>query len=73
VTPQKRQELLECHNTLVRTLIADGAFSHDQPIGYSIDEIIRVCENEDKIQAAVDKAGQWCDDGDYKILEKSRE
>ncbi|RYO12110.1 hypothetical protein AA0111_g12645 [Alternaria arborescens] len=73
VTPQKRQELLGCYNTLVRTLLADGAFGYDQPLGYSIDEIIRVCENEDKIQATIDKAGQWCDDGDYKILEKLRE
>jgi hypothetical protein len=73
VKPQKRQELLGCHNTLVRTLLADGAFGHNQPLGYSIDEIIRVCENEDKIRAAMNKAGESCDDGDYKILEKLRE
>ncbi|KAI3573980.1 heterokaryon incompatibility protein-domain-containing protein [Fusarium oxysporum f. sp. albedinis] len=73
VTPQKSQELLGCYNTLVRTLLADGAFGHEQPLGYSIDEIIRVCENEDEIQAAIDKAGPWCGDGDYMILEKLRE
>ncbi|KAB5513476.1 heterokaryon incompatibility protein-domain-containing protein [Coniochaeta sp. 2T2.1] len=71
VTPQKRRELLS-YNTIVRTLLADGAFGHEQPLGYSIDEIIRVCDNEDKIQAANNISVPGCGH-DYKILEKLRE
>lgn len=73
VTPQKRQELLGCYNTIVRTLLADGAFGHEQPLKYGMDKIIRVCEDEEKIQAANDNAGRGLGDSDYEILEKVRE
>ncbi|KAH7159348.1 heterokaryon incompatibility protein-domain-containing protein [Fusarium sp. MPI-SDFR-AT-0072] len=72
-TPQKRRELLGCYDTVVRTLLADGAFGNEQPLGCRMSEIIRVCENEDKIQAANDIAGPGYSDSDYKILEKLRE
>ncbi|KID85912.1 Heterokaryon incompatibility [Metarhizium guizhouense ARSEF 977] len=58
VTPQKRQGLLGCYNSLVRALLADGAFGHEQPLRHSIDEIIQVCENEDRLQAANDMLGR---------------
>ncbi|KAK4078861.1 hypothetical protein Purlil1_11799 [Purpureocillium lilacinum] len=70
VTPKRDQDLLK---TVIRTLLADGAFGHEQPLGYSIDEIIRVCETEDMIQAVKDRAGPGFGEGDYKILEKLRE
>jgi hypothetical protein len=73
LAPQKRQELLGCYNTVVRTLLADGAFGHKQPLEYSMEEIILVCENEDKIQAANDTAGPGFGASGFEILEKLRE
>ncbi|KAH7140406.1 heterokaryon incompatibility protein-domain-containing protein [Dactylonectria estremocensis] len=73
---------LEGYNTIVHTLLADGAFGHEQPLGYSMDEIIWVCENEDEIQAAhdVDKIQAANDiarpefgEGAFEILEKLRD
>jgi hypothetical protein len=73
VAPQKRQELLGCYNTIVRTLLADGAFGHEQPLKYGMNEIIRVCEDEEKIQRANDSAEPGLGDSDYQILEEVRE
>ncbi|KAH0591664.1 hypothetical protein MHUMG1_10605 [Metarhizium humberi] len=72
VTPQQRLELLGSYNKLVRTLLADGAFGHEQPLGCSVNEIIEACENEDKTQAAKDK-GEPGADANYKMLEKVRQ
>jgi hypothetical protein len=40
---------------LMRTLLADGAFGHEQPLPYDIHDIINVVENEKEIQEREDK------------------
>lgn len=72
-TPQKRKELLGGYGTLIRTLLADGAFGHKQPLEYPTDEIIRILNSEDKIQADKDSALLVDVGGDYKMLEKVRQ
>jgi hypothetical protein len=73
ITTQRRQDLLGDCSTLVRTLLADGAFGHEQPLPYSMDEIIWACEHEDEIEAANTAQGPRSGDRNYEILEKVRE
>ena len=73
VTPQRRQELVGDYSTLIRTLLADGAFGHEQPLPCSLDEILWVCEHEDEIQAASNSQGSPSGNRNYEVLETVRE
>ncbi|CAG9954298.1 unnamed protein product [Clonostachys rosea f. rosea IK726] len=64
VSPQKEHELLGGYSKIIRTMLADGAFGHEQPLQHSIEDIIRVCKKEQSIQDGTE---------DYNILEKLRQ
>lgn len=56
--PFKAQHLRETtKEVLIRTILADGAFGHHQPMADSPNEIIQICEEEEEIEAARRKAG----------------
>ncbi|GAB1206112.1 hypothetical protein APSETT445_004793 [Aspergillus pseudonomiae] len=68
----KSHELLGDRKKILRTLLADGAFSNDQPLKYDMNEIIQVYENEDKIQKRTTNEHMF-GDKPYEILEELRE
>jgi hypothetical protein len=41
----------------MRTMLADGAFGHNQPLAVSPQKIIQICNEEEEIEAELRKAG----------------
>ncbi|GIJ84614.1 hypothetical protein Asppvi_003463 [Aspergillus pseudoviridinutans] len=68
----RSHELLGDRKKILRTILADGAFSNDQPLKYDMNEIIQVYEEEDKIQKRTNNASAF-GDKQYEILEELRE
>jgi hypothetical protein len=67
----KSHELLGDRKKILRTILADGAFSNNQPLKY-MDKIIEVYENEDEIQKRTNNKHAFSDKP-YEILEELRE
>jgi Heterokaryon incompatibility protein (HET) len=74
--PQIHTLLESLDRVLMRTLLADGAFGSKQPLPDPIDDIIRVCHDEQRIQALKDRHRATRSDAeqrDVEILDRLRD
>jgi hypothetical protein len=53
-TQHLRQDTEEC---VMRTMLADGAFGHKQPLAVSPQKIIQICNEEEEIETKLQKVG----------------